>query len=93
MPIRGFKDKMTAELFAGKFPKGFPPKLVRPARRRLRAVHEAAALHDLKGEGNKLHKLEHDKAGRLAIKVNDNWRVSFIWKDGEPWDVVVEDYH
>ena len=64
------------------------------ARRKLNMVHAARKLDDLKvPPGNKLHKLIGDRAGQHAIRINDQYRVCFTWRDGHAYDVEISDYH
>ena len=64
------------------------------ARRKLRMLHAAGRLDDLRvPPGNRLKALSHDRKGQHAIRVNDQWRVCFIWRDGGAHEVEVTDYH
>lgn len=94
MAIRSFKDRRGPVLFAGQCPKGFPPDLVRIARRKLRAIDAAVAVRDLTAPpGNRLEKLKGDRAGQWSIRINDQWRVCFVWTDDGAHDVEIVDYH
>lgn len=62
--------------------------------RKLVAVDAAEQLEDLRvPPGNRLEKLKGDRAGQHSIRVNDQWRVCFRWKDGNAYDVAIADYH
>lgn len=64
------------------------------ARRKLNMIHAARKLDDLKvPPGNKLHKLTRDRYGQHAIRINDQYRVCFTWRDGHAYDVEIADYH
>ncbi len=92
--IRSFKDKTTEAVFDGRHPKRFPADLLSTARRKLRMLHRALRLEDLKAPpGNRLHALRRDRAGQYAISINDQFRICFIWKDGDAHDVEIADYH
>lgn len=92
--IRSFRDQKTEEVFHGRCPKGFPPDLLKTARRKLRMLDAAHDLKDLKSPpGNRLHPLLKDRAGQHAISINDQFRLCFIWRDGEAHDVEITDYH
>ncbi|MBN9044242.1 MAG: type II toxin-antitoxin system RelE/ParE family toxin [Rhizobiales bacterium] len=92
--IRSYRDKTTAAIAGGKSPKGFPPDLIKAARRKLVMLDNAAAIDDLKSPpGNKLHPLFKDRAGQHAIWINDQFRLCFRWTDAGPEDVEITDYH
>jgi proteic killer suppression protein len=94
MAIRSFKDTNTKAVFDGFCPKGFPTNIVRVARRKLKMVDAAKELKDLKAPPhNKLHELEKDRQGQQAIWINRQYRVCFVWKDGDAHDVEIIDYH
>jgi len=57
-------------------------------------VHAAVSLEDLKvPPGNQLHPLKGDRSGQHAIRINDQYRVCFVWKDGDAYEVEITDYH
>jgi toxin HigB-1 len=92
--IRSFRDKTTEAVFEGESPKGFPADLVRVARRKLRYLNAAAELGDLKSPpGNRLEALAGDRKGQHSIRVNDQFRVCFVWTNEGPTDVEIVDYH
>ena len=94
MMIRGFKDKTTELVFDGRLAKRFPADLLAVARRKLRMLHRATRLDDLKAPpGNRLHALQRDRTGQHAISINDQFRICFIWKDGDAYEVEITDYH
>ena len=81
-------------MFQGKTPKGFPSDIVNIVRRKLRQLDEAVTLQDLRAPpSNKLEALTADRAGQHSIRVNDQWRVCFIWQDGGAYEVEVVEYH
>ena len=92
--IRSFRDKVAETIFNGRCPRGFPADLFRVARRKLEAVNAAAVLNDLRvPPGNRLELLTGDRAGQHSIRINDQWRVCFIWSDGGAEQVEIVDYH
>jgi len=92
--IRSFLDAATEAVFNGECPKGFPADIVGVARRKLRMVDAAAKLEDLKAPpGNQLHVLIRERAGQHAIRINDKYRVCFVWSDDGPTEVEITDYH
>jgi proteic killer suppression protein len=92
--IVSFRDRKTAAVFHGATPKGFPSDLVSVARRKLRYLNAATELGDLKAPpGNRLEALKADRAGQHSIRVNDQFRICFMWTSKGPRDVEFTDYH
>jgi proteic killer suppression protein len=93
--IASFKDRKAQSIFERRSPgKGFPPDLVRAARRKLIMLHRARTLADLRSPpSNRLEALHGDRAGQHSIRVNDQWRVCFVWAGGDARDVEIVDYH
>ena len=92
--IRGFADKRTAALFAGFVVRDLPNQIQRRARAKLLAVDAATQLNDLRiPPGNHLEALHGDRRGEHSIRINDQWRICFEWRDGTAWNVEVVDYH
>jgi proteic killer suppression protein len=94
MAIRSFKGRRGEILLGGDRPRDFPPDLVSAAKRKLRAIQAAEALGDLaQVPGNRLEKLRGSGAGQWSIRINDQWRVCFVWQADGAHDVEVVDYH
>jgi proteic killer suppression protein len=92
--IRSFACPETERLFADESSRRFPPSIQRVARRKLLMVHAAHRLEDLRvPPGNRLEALKGDRSGQHSIRINDQWRVCFVWKDGEAHGVEIVDYH
>lgn len=92
--IRSFRDRTTEAVFDGESPKGFPTDLVKVARRKLRYLNAAADLGDLRSPpGNRLEALAGDRRGQHSIRINDQFRVCFVWTEEGPADVEIVDYH
>lgn len=92
--IKSFGDRETARLFAREAVRRYPAYLRRTMLRKLVAVDAAEALEDLRvPPGNRLEKLKGDRAGQHSIRVNDQWRICFRWKDGDAHEVAIVDYH
>jgi toxin HigB-1 len=92
--IKSFRDRRTAAAFRGLRLKGFPPDLLRRAQKRLRQLHAARTLQDLRlPPSNRLEALERERQGQHSIRINDQWRICFVWRDGDAYDVEVTDYH
>ncbi len=93
--IRKFRNQGTEDVFNGKNSKAArkvcPPDVVKAARRRLGFMDAAAALGDLKVY--QLEKLKGDRAGQHSIRVNDQYRICFMWVGNAAEDVEVTDYH
>lgn len=92
--IRSFADKLTLAIFDENVPKGVSRPVAAAALKKLLLIHAAQALDDLRSPpGNRLEALKGDRAGQHSIRVNDQWRISFRWRDGEAYDVQLIDYH
>ena len=92
--IRSFGDKRTAAIFAGYAVRDLPLQIQRRARAKLLAIDAAKQLDDLRvPPGNRLEALHGDRAGQSSIRINDQWRICFVWRDGETWDVEIVDDH
>ncbi|OYW27798.1 MAG: Killer protein [Caulobacter sp. 12-67-6] len=92
--IQSWKGKFAEEVFLGRSPKGFPPDLVKAARRRLAAVHAASTVEDLRTPpGNRLHQLTANRSSQWSISINDQFRVCFEWGPAGPENVEIVDYH
>ena len=91
--IRSFRDKKTERLFAGESVKDFSG-IRNVAERKLTMLDSAADLKDLLAPpGNRLEKLKGDRAGHHSIRINDQWRICFVWRADGPHEVEITDYH
>lgn len=94
MPIGSFKDWRCPILLDGRCPKGFPADIVAVARRKLRGLIAAEVISDLaQPPGNRLEKLKGDRSGQWSIRINDQFRICFEWRDNGAFDVEIVDYH
>lgn len=92
--IRSFADKTTETVFLGQCPKGFPAELFKRTRRALMRIAAASDLSDLRVPPSfRLHRLQGDQAGRWSISVNDQFRITFEFENGDARQVRFEDYH
>ncbi|MCF7646027.1 type II toxin-antitoxin system RelE/ParE family toxin [Bacillus subtilis] len=92
--IRSYKDSTTETVASGKAPKGFPSDLLRSAIRKLTMIEHAVDLDDLRSPpGNRLEALKGDRKGQHSIRINDQWRICFIWTDAGAEQVEIVDYH
>jgi proteic killer suppression protein len=91
--IKSFGDRKTERLFADQVVREFEG-IARRAKRRLEAVHAAARLEDLRvPPSNRLEKLKGDLKDFYSIRINDQWRIIFLWFDGHAHEVTIVDYH
>ena len=92
--IRSFKDSRTKKVWDRDQVRTFGPDLQRAAHRKLRLLNAASELNSLRvPPGNRREKLSGDRAGQYSIRINDQFRVCFIWIDGGADDVEITDYH
>lgn len=92
--IKSFADRYTDRLFNRERVRRFPADLLQTMLRRLVALDAAEALEDLRvPPGNRLEKLKGRRSGQYSIRINDQWRICFNWKDGDAHDVEIVDYH
>lgn len=92
--IRSYWDARTEAVASGHAPKGVPADLLRPAVRKLTIIENAVTLDDLRSlPGNRLEALKGDRKGKHSIRINDQWRICFIWTDAGAEQVEIVDYH
>jgi proteic killer suppression protein len=92
--IRSFADGDAEALFHGRFTRRIGADLQRVAQRKLRQVHGAEALRDLAAPpGNRLELLKGPRAGQHSIRINDQWRICFVWTESRPEHVEIVGYH
>ena len=92
--IRSVRDKRTLALRRGEPPKGVPGDVAKRAVTKLFMLDTVTRLEDLRvPPGNRLEALSGDRAGQHSIRVNDQWRLCFVWRDGDAHDVELVDYH
>ncbi len=91
--IRSFRNRETQRFFEGHRVVAFQG-FADQAARRLVLLDSAETLRDLSAlSGNRLEVLRGDRAGQYSIRVNDQWRICFLWTDDEPCEVEIVDYH
>lgn len=92
--IKSFADKSTEHLFNRKFVKRFSNHIHKIAYRKLLIIEGAEQLDDLRvPPGNRLEKLTGNLSGKYSVRINDQWRIIFIWKDNNAYEVEIIDYH
>jgi len=92
--IRSFRDKETEKVFRRRLSRKLPTDIQQIALRKLRMLNRSQNLQDLTvPPSNRLEKLSGNRSGQYSIRINDQWRVCFIWEDGDALDVEIVDYH
>ena len=92
--IVSLKGKFAEAVVAGRAIKGFPANLLAAAERKIQAVDNAHVLADLRSPpGNRLEALKGDRTGQHSIRINDQWRICFIWTEAGAEEVEIVDYH
>ena len=92
--IKGFKDREAESIWYGQLSRRLPKDIQKGARRKLRMLNNARSLDDLRiPPANRLEALKGNRRGQHSIRINDQWRLCFIWKDGDAERVEIADYH
>jgi len=92
--IRSFKSKETERVFNRERSRKLPSDIQQVVLRKLRMLNRAVNLQDLRvPPANRLEKLSGGRAGQYSIRVNDQWRICFEWKEGNADNVEIVDYH
>ncbi|MBT8468626.1 MAG: type II toxin-antitoxin system RelE/ParE family toxin [Deltaproteobacteria bacterium] len=92
--IKSFRDKEAERIWKGEVSRKLPRSIQQVARRKLRMLNNAQSLQDLNvPPANRLEALKGDRRGEHSIRINQQWRVCFRWKDGHVRDVAIVVYH
>ncbi|HEY0439451.1 MAG TPA: type II toxin-antitoxin system RelE/ParE family toxin [Xanthobacteraceae bacterium] len=92
--IKSFASKETEDLFHGRSCRRVPSDVQRRALQKLVTIHAGGSLDEVgRIPGNRLEKLKGDRAGQYSVRVNDQWRICFAWRDGNAYQVELADYH
>lgn len=92
--IRSFKHKLSRSVAEGTVKKGFPADLVHRAQQLIILLNAAADIKDLRSPpGNRLEALSGNRDGQYSIRINQQWRICFVWSDGGADEVEIVDYH
>ncbi|CCG41712.1 Plasmid maintenance system killer [Magnetospirillum molischianum DSM 120] len=92
--IVDFACKETELVWRGAFSRKLPQDIQKTALRKLRMLNNVKRLDDLKvPPNNRLEALKHDRTGQHSIRINDQWRICFVWTEGGPNHVEIIDYH
>ena len=92
--IKSFQGKETEKAWLGQRSRRLPDNIQQVARRKLRMLNNAQVLDDLRiPPANRLERLKGDRIGQYSIRINDQWRICFKWKQGDAYEVEIIDYH
>ena len=92
--IKSFNSKETEKIWHGVFSKVYPESIQNLARKKLRMLINSYELSDLGiPPSNRLEKIKGDRKGQYCIRVNNQWRICFIWKNNDCYSVEITDYH
>ncbi|MBN1525373.1 MAG: type II toxin-antitoxin system RelE/ParE family toxin [Spirochaetales bacterium] len=92
--LQSFQDKETEKVWNQEYSKKLPRDIQRVGLRKLFMLNRAIDLDDLKiPPSNCLEKLKGNRKGQFSIRINQQWRICFNWKDGEAYKVEIVDYH
>lgn len=92
--IQSFKCRETEKLFNREYSGKLPSSIQRVAFRKLRMLHRSSSVNDLRvPPGNRLEVLGGKRKGQRSIRINEQWRICFIWKQGDAFNVEIVDYH
>ena len=92
--IQSFADSETELIWSGRRSRKLPATIQDVALRKLRILNQARVIGDLRvPPGNRLEALKADRLGQHSIRINDQWRICFVWDEGGPAHVTIVDYH
>jgi proteic killer suppression protein len=92
--IQSFKDQEAEKIFRRQRSRRLPPDIQQVALRKLRMLNRALSLQDLRvPPANRLERLSGNRAGQYSIRINDQWRICFEWREGDAVNVEIVDYH
>jgi proteic killer suppression protein len=92
--IKSFESRETEKLFARQRSRKLPQDIQQLAYRKLRIFNNAVNLTDLRiPPADRLKKLKGNRTGQHSIRINDQWRICFIWREGNTYHVEITDYH
>ena len=92
--IKSFRSRETEKIWNGIRSKRLPQNIQQIARRKLRMLNNARSINDLRvPPANRLEALRGNRNGQHSIRINDQWRICFVWMDGDAVNVEIVDYH
>jgi len=92
--IKSFRAKETEKIWRGQRSRRLPQDIQQIARRKLRMINNARSLNDLRvPPANRLEALRGKRTGQHSVRINDQWRICFLWSAGDALNVEIVDYH
>lgn len=92
--LKSFDSKETEKIWNGSFSKGYPDNIQDLSRKKLRMLNNSYDLNDLSiPPSNRLEKLKGDIGGQYSIRINNQWRICFIWRNNDCYSVEITDHH
>lgn len=92
--IKGFRGEETERIWRGEISRRLPVDIQAVARRKLRMLNNAKTLSDLRvPPANRLESLKGNRRGQHSIRINEQWRICFVWNNGDAEGVEIVDYH
>jgi proteic killer suppression protein len=92
--IKNFRCKETERIFQREYSRRLPTDIQKTAFRKLRMLNRSSSIEDLRvPHGNRLEALSGSREGQHSIRINERWRICFLWRDGSAHDVEIVDYH
>jgi proteic killer suppression protein len=92
--IKSFKNKETEKIYGREISRKLPTEIQQIALRKLRMINNAKNINDLRiPPASRLEKLGGNREGQHSIRINNQWRICFVWRDGDAHDVEITDYH
>ena len=92
--IESFRCKQSESVFLREYSRKLPISIQRLAFRKLRMLNRSSTIEDLRvPPGNRLEALSGKRKGQYSMRINDQWRICFVWRDGNAYDVEIVDYH
>jgi proteic killer suppression protein len=92
--IESFRCKETEKIFHREYSRKLPTSIQKVAFRKLRMLNRSSTVEDLRlPPGNRLAALSGERKGQHSIRINDTWRICFVWRKGNAHAVEIVDYH
>jgi toxin HigB-1 len=92
--IKSFKNKETEKVYTREGSNKLPRDIQQAALRKLRMINNAKNINDLRSPpAIRLEKMKGNRKGQLSVRINDQWRICFVWQEGEVYEIEITDYH